>query len=51
MRGENQNRETCSEVMAVVQGGLEQDGSSAGGEKWLDFEYFKGQQYILLNWI
>lgn len=28
MRWGNQSRETCSEVIAVVQGGLEQGGSS-----------------------
>lgn len=51
MKWGNQSRETRSEVMAIVQGGLEQDGSSGGGEKWFDFECFQGQQYILLNWI
>lgn len=36
MRWGNQSRET-SEVMAIIQGGLEQDGSSGGGEELLDF--------------
>lgn len=38
----NQNRESCQEVMAIIHGGLEQDGGVGGGEKWLDSEYFEG---------
>lgn len=39
----NQSGEISQEVMAIIQGGLEQDGSSAGGEKWLGSEYFEGR--------